>query len=213
MYLHGLHIAYRDLKPETVELDASGYPRLADFACAKLMRTSRTWTLCGTPQYLAPEVVTSQGHGMAVDWWSLGVLLYEMLVGQPPFCADSEMLLYKQIMANKVGYPKGMNGTAKDLIAALLVSDPAKRLGGKGEQAVAKHAYLRVRSWAALERRAFTPPYVPSLSCDDDVSLCESTADSHDGEAGLQDAMQPGEGEQLRSSELLRKVEEAFSKL
>ena len=86
-YMHDLSIVYRDLKPENLLFDAEGYMKVVDFGFTKKI-TDRTWTLCGTPEYLAPEIITNKGHNLAVDWWAFGILIFEMLVGQPPFCAD-----------------------------------------------------------------------------------------------------------------------------
>ena len=91
-YLHNQHIIYRDLKPENLLLDHSGKLKMCDFGFAKTVEPgTNTWTLCGTPEYLAPEVILNKGHGKAVDWWTFGILLFEMLAGFPPFHADDRM--------------------------------------------------------------------------------------------------------------------------
>ena len=120
-YLHDKQIVYRDLKPENLLFDAEGYLKVVDFGFAKHI-IDRTWTLCGTPEYLAPEIITNKGHNLAVDWWAFGILMFEMLVGQPPFCADDPMDIYQKILRNRVAYPSSMSKPAKDLIAKLLIS-------------------------------------------------------------------------------------------
>ncbi|VEN46442.1 unnamed protein product, partial [Callosobruchus maculatus] len=127
-YLHSKNIVYRDLKPENLLLDSEGHLKITDFGFAKKL-TDRTWTLCGTPEYLAPEIIQSKGHNKAVDWWALGVLIYEMLVGYPPFYDDNPFGIYEKILSGKIEWPKHLDPIAKDLIKKLLVHDRTKRLG------------------------------------------------------------------------------------
>eukprot|EP00210_Caulerpa_lentillifera_P000264 g257.t1 len=113
-HLHNFNIVYRDLKPENVVLDSNGYPRLTDFGFAKKLKDRLvTWTLCGTPEYLAPEVIQSRGHGVAADFWSLGVMFYELLEGSPPFTDDNPFVIYQQILSGRVSYPKNIDPWAK----------------------------------------------------------------------------------------------------
>ena len=107
-YLHSKNIIYRDLKPENILIDGEGYLKLTDFGFAKYCDT-RTYTLCGTPEYLAPEVLLNKGHGKPVDWWTLGILLYEMLAGYPPFQDDDPMNIYRKIINTKPRYPDGFD--------------------------------------------------------------------------------------------------------
>lgn len=104
-YLHNKGIIYRDLKPENLLIDEVGYLRLTDFGFAKLCPT-RTYTFCGTPDYLAPEILLNKGHGKAVDWWTFGILLYEMLTGFTPFADEDPMISYQRILDAKVAFPK-----------------------------------------------------------------------------------------------------------
>ncbi|KAJ8350762.1 hypothetical protein SKAU_G00258920 [Synaphobranchus kaupii] len=127
-YLHSKEIVYRDLKPENILLDSEGHIKLTDFGFAKKL-TDRTWTLCGTPEYLAPEVIQSKGHGRAVDWWALGVLIFEMLAGYPPFFDDNPFGIYQKILAGKLDFPRHLDFYVKDLIKKFLVIDRARRLG------------------------------------------------------------------------------------
>ena len=107
-YLHNDSVVYRDLKPENLLLDLIGYLKITDFGFAKKVE-DRTWTLCGTPEYLAPEIIQSKGHGKAVDWWASGILMYEMLVGHPPFMAENQMETYHKIMRGKYKIPDNVN--------------------------------------------------------------------------------------------------------
>jgi len=126
-YLHGLAIVYRDLKPENLLLDRDGHVRITDFGFAKRLAQPHqehqesskpvlTWTLCGTPEYLAPEVIQGRGHSFPVDWWALGVLLFEMLSGYPPFFDDNPFGIYEKILAGKVDWPRHLDPAVKDLI-------------------------------------------------------------------------------------------------
>merc|ERR1712226_167374 len=129
-YLHGLGIAYRDLKPENILLDSNGHAKITDFGFAKKI-DYKTWTLCGTPEYLAPEIILSQGHNQGVDWWALGILIFELLAGYPPYFDDDPLSIYRKILAGKLKFPYHFDKKAKDLIKKLLVADTTKRLGMK----------------------------------------------------------------------------------
>ena len=114
-YLHSKNIIYRDLKPENILINKNGYLKLTDFGFAKYLDNEKTYTLCGTPEYLAPEIILNKGHGKAVDWWTMGILLYEMLVGIDPFSDDDPMKTYQKIIKGKINYPKEIDKNAKVL--------------------------------------------------------------------------------------------------
>jgi serine/threonine protein kinase len=107
-YLHGKDIVYRDLKPENIMIADDGYLKMIDFGFAKVV-TKRTFTICGTPEYIAPEILLNQGHGKPVDWWTLGILVYEMLAGFPPFQDEDPMNIYRKIINTKPKYPEGFD--------------------------------------------------------------------------------------------------------
>jgi serine/threonine protein kinase len=164
-YLHAKNIIYRDLKPENLLLDRTGYLRIADFGFAKVVE-DRTFTLCGTPEYLAPEIVLSQGHGKAVDWWALGILAFEMLAGYPPFFDDHPLGIYEKILRNEIAFPSYIDPYAKDLIKGLLTADRSKRMGNLkgGAKDVMNHPWFAGVDWGSLERKEIGAPIVPRVA-------------------------------------------------
>ncbi|PSK42424.1 hypothetical protein B9Z65_4338 [Elsinoe australis] len=158
-------VAYRDLKPENILIDADGHLKLVDFGFAKKVENRETYTLCGTPEYLAPEVIRNTGHGLAVDWWAFGILIYEFLVGQPPFWDQNPMKIYEQIVEGKIRFPSAMSSDARDIISGLCTVDVAKRLGHTrgGASAVKAHAWFKNIDWDAIYFRKIQGPIVPHL--------------------------------------------------
>ncbi|OJD10521.1 AGC/PKA protein kinase [Emergomyces pasteurianus Ep9510] len=164
-YLHEHHIVYRDLKPENLLLDRHGHLKITDFGFAKEVRDI-TWTLCGTPDYLAPEVVSSKGYNMSVDWWSLGILIFEMLCGFTPFWdSGSPMKIYENIVKCRVKYPPYMHPDAQDLLSQLITPDLTVRLGNLhgGSQDVKNHPWFAEVTWDRLARKDIDAPYIPPV--------------------------------------------------
>lgn len=177
-YMHSKQIIYRYLKPENLLLDERGYLKVADFGFAKFI-SGRTWTLCGTPDYLAPEVVLGKGHGKGVYWWTLGILVYEMLASYPPFYDFDPMETYARIARGKVQYPADFSKSSIDLIAKLLQRKPAKRLGVTkgGVKAIKSHEWFKDFDWGALQNGTMEPPIKPKVSGAEDMSNFEEPSD------------------------------------
>ncbi|CAI5980807.1 unnamed protein product [Closterium sp. NIES-64] len=174
-HLHSLGVIYRDLKPENILLDAQGHVRIADFGLAKehIADNSSASTFCGTPEYLAPEVLRGKGHGRAVDWWSLGILLFEMVVGVPPFYDRNVNIMYNKIVNAPLVFPVTVtNFYLRDLISKLLIREPSQRLGAGPTDAaeIMRHEFFRGMDWDRLYAREVPPPFVPSSKGIEDVS-------------------------------------------
>ncbi|OKL62145.1 cAMP-dependent protein kinase type 2 [Talaromyces atroroseus] len=164
-YLHSQHIIYRDLKPENLLLDRHGHLKITDFGFAKEV-PDITWTLCGTPDYLAPEVVSSKGYNKSVDWWSLGILIFEMLCGFTPFWdSGSPVKIYENILRGKIKFPPYMHPDAVDLLSQLITPDLTKRLGNLhgGPEDVKTHPWFAEVTWDRLLRKDIDAPYVPPV--------------------------------------------------
>jgi len=172
-HLHSKNIIYRDLKPENILLDAEGHVKLTDFGLSKrYAEGTQARTFCGTPEYLAPEVVTGVGHGKEVDWWSLGILLFEMLVGLPPFYSDNVSLMYNLIQVGELRIPSFVTPKARNLISGLLQRDPVDRLGyGREDVETVKAAdYFEDIDWDRLFRKEIKPEFVPRTKGTSDTS-------------------------------------------
>ena len=165
-HLHERNIAYRDLKPENALIDSKGYCIVVDYGFAKVV-TSKTFTLCGTPEYLAPEIILSKGHNKGVDYWAFGILIYEMLVGQSPFYCNDQMRLFKKIVQGKFAYPasRPVSKAADDLIQRLLQRHQSKRLGNLkgGHVDVQQHPWFADIDIKKLLKRELKAPWKPQI--------------------------------------------------
>nr|XP_003943310.2 serine/threonine-protein kinase N2 isoform X2 [Saimiri boliviensis boliviensis] len=173
-YLHEHKIVYRDLKLDNLLLDTEGFVKIADFGLCKegMGYGDRTSTFCGTPEFLAPEVLTETSYTRAVDWWGLGVLIYEMLVGESPFPGDDEEEVFDSIVNDEVRYPRFLSTEAISIMRRLLRRNPERRLGAgeKDAEDVKKHPFFRLIDWSALMDKKVKPPFVPTIRGREDVS-------------------------------------------
>jgi len=174
-HLHELGIVYRDLKPENILLDCDGHIVITDFGLSKQMMVppsgdtseATTHTFCGTPEYLAPEVLRGQGHGTPVDWWSLGTLVYEMLTGLPPFYSANTNVMYQKILSSELRFPPEMSGDCRSFLSGLLERDPEKRMDGED---VMKHPWLSSIDWDKLLKKQIPAPWKPPVSSEADTT-------------------------------------------
>ncbi|XP_011612376.2 protein kinase C delta type-like isoform X1 [Takifugu rubripes] len=169
-FLHSKGIIYRDLKLDNVMLDKDGHIKIADFGMCKekVFGDVRATTFCGTPDYIAPEILLGQKYTFSVDWWSFGVLVYEMLIGQSPFQGDDEDELFDSIRTDTPHYPRWISKESKSLIELLFERDPSRRLGVVGD--IRTHPFFRTINWSALEKREVEPPFKPKVKSPSDCS-------------------------------------------
>uniref|UniRef100_A0A4X1VP62 Protein kinase C n=1 Tax=Sus scrofa TaxID=9823 RepID=A0A4X1VP62_PIG len=162
-FLHQKGIIYRDLKLDNVMLDRDGHIKIADFGMCKenMLGDKQASTFCGTPDYIAPEILQGLKYSFSVDWWSFGVLLYEMLIGQSPFHGDDEDELFESIRVDSPYYPRWITRESKDILEKLLERDTGKRLGVTGN--IRTHPFFKTINWTLLEKRAVEPPFKPKV--------------------------------------------------
>jgi|ERR1712137_61836 len=183
-FLHSKHIIYRDLKPENILIDKTGHLLLTDFGFAKRVEDNRTFTLCGTPEYLAPEVIKGKGHGNEVDWWALGVLIFEMLAGYPPFFDENPFGIYEKILLGRIPFPSHIDASSRDLIKKLLTHDRTRRFGNlkDGVNDIKRHRFFKTVDWDALAAKRVKPPMVPKVDREGDTQ----NFDEYDEESGYE---------------------------
>ena len=173
-FLHKNKMLYRDLKPENIMVDASGHIKLTDFGLSKMVSKpkEKAFTICGTPQYLAPEILSDEGYDSSVDWWSLGCVMYEMLVGKAPFRIPKGAYLSAEIYKQRITLPEFVTPEARDLISQLLVPNPKKRLGYGTEDAtkIKANHYFDGINWEDAWNQKLTPPFVPELKNETDLT-------------------------------------------
>ncbi|EGR27813.1 protein kinase domain protein [Ichthyophthirius multifiliis] len=174
-HLHNNNIIYRDLKPENVILDRDGYIRISDFGLSKdkIDQEKFTYSLCGTPEYLAPEILKKQGHGKPVDWWTLGNLIYEMVTGNPPFYMTNENNtdeLYQKILTQNIQLPSSLSKHCKDLLNRLFEKNPFVRLGINGAEEIKDHPWFMDVEWDVIYNKQYAAPFIPKVKNDIDVS-------------------------------------------
>ncbi|KAL5537753.1 hypothetical protein UlMin_044666 [Ulmus minor] len=166
-HLHASGVMHRDLKPENILLDPDGHVLLTDFGLAKQFdENTRSNSMCGTLEYMAPEIVRGQNHDKAADWWSVGILLYEMLTGKPPFTCGNRQKIQQKIIKDKIKLPAFLSSEAHSLLRGLLQKDASKRLGSgpNGSEDIKHHKWFKTINWKKLDAREIRPSFIPKIA-------------------------------------------------
>ena len=178
-FLHKNNMIYRDLKPENILIDSQGHIKITDFGLSKIFESEndKAYTVCGTPQYLAPEILLRKGYDKAVDWWSLGCLLYEMLSGRLPFKFKKGQKISLNIYKEEIFFDNKFSEDAQDLIKKLLIFDPKARLGSgvDGGEKIKNHKYFRGVNWDDVWNKKIQPPFKPNLKDEQDLKYFDSS--------------------------------------
>eukprot|EP01155_Anaeramoeba_flamelloides_P052450 Anaeramoba_flamelloidesc42753_g4_i5.p1 GENE.c42753_g4_i5~~c42753_g4_i5.p1 ORF type:complete len:243 (-),score=81.31 c42753_g4_i5:27-674(-) len=168
-----MDVVYRDLKPENILLDKEGHIKITDFGLVKTDLNKKfggkTNTFCGTPEYLAPEIILDIPYNETIDWWSLGILLYEMLVGTPPYYSEDHEETFELILKAKLKIPFYVEDEARDLISSLLTRNPEKRLGIKGVEEIKQHSFFSDLDWQKIYNKEYKPEFIPTIEDITDV--------------------------------------------
>jgi protein kinase A len=191
-YLHSKQIIYRDLKPENLLIGHDGYLKMTDFGFAKYVE-GRTYTLCGTPEYIAPEILLNKGHGKPVDWWTLGILIYEMIAGVDPFTDEDPMVIYQKILRGKIRFPRGFDRNAKSLVKHLVIADLSKRYGNlkRGVADIKNHRWFSGLDFTRLVSKQISPDFIPRIANPSDTSNYSNFPDSDTLSSALKPADDP----------------------
>ena len=164
-YLHKKNIIHRNIRAENILVNTNGYIKLSEFTFSKILKNDLTYSLCGAYEYYSPEMINKSGHNKSVDFWQLGLLLYEMLVGNLPFIDTEPLKLFNKIIKGKIHFPKNINENAKSIIKHLLNEDMNKRLGcnKRGIFEIIIHPFFKDFDWEALLHRKLQPPFIPNI--------------------------------------------------
>ena len=180
-YLHSKNIIFRNLKPENILINKNGYIKIKDFELSKEIE-DRTYTMCGTPGYLAPEIILNKGYGLSVDWWAFGILLYEMICGVDPFVDDDTMKIYENILQRKIQFSSDFDEASRSLIKHLLEPDLSKRYGNlkDGVNDIKNHVFFKSMNWDKLLRQEIEAPFIPKIKGDNELKYYSVYPDSDD---------------------------------
>lgn len=190
-HLHKLGFVYRDLKPENILVDANGHLKITDFGLVKtnMNVNSTTRTICGTPEYIAPEMLQQHPYTKSVDWWSYGVLVFEMLTGLPPFYDDNTNKMYRLIISGSINYPSYVSSNAKDFISKLLDRNPSTRLGASEEdvEEIKRHPFFSSLNWNDVFEKKYKPEWVPDMKSETDTHLFDEQFTQEDAAVSFED--------------------------